>query len=450
MSSTAVATTSSNPPPPERPAKLAARLRGVALAGGVVIFGFMGGFTVWASTAPLSGGAVVRGAVGPEASRKSVQHLEGGIVSEIMVKEGDFVKRGQPLVTLERAQAQAAFGQIRSTLSRREAEAARLAAQLSGADRIDFTAALARASDDPSLADFISGQRALFETSVRAQQERQELLRAQIDKLQAAIDGNRARIVGSEAQRDLIDTEIEDTRGLFEKGLARKPQYLALQRRRSELDTDVAALQADIRRAELETVEKQVTLRNAATTYLNEVSTELAKARSEIAGLQARLGASVDILTRTQVLAPDTGYILSLQVKTVGGVIRPGTEILQIVPTEGELVIEGRVSPQEIRNIEAGLPARVSFLTFAQRDMPMIPGRVLKVAADIVTDPQTRESYYTAQIAVDRAAFAAYAKPEDMKPGTPVEAYIESRKRVAMEYFLDPIIHSFRKSFREL
>ncbi len=148
-------------------------------------------------------------------------------------------------------------------------------------------------------------------------------------------------------------------------------------------------------------------------------------------------------------LAPDTGYVLNLQVKTVGGVVRPGTDIMQIVPTEGDLVIEGKVSPQEIRNIEPGQPARVSFMSFPMRDMPMIPGKVIKVAADAIQDPQTRETYYTAQVSVDRAAFMAYARPEDLKPGTPVEAYVEAKKRVAMEYFLDPVIHSFRKSFRE-
>jgi len=432
-----------------RSPKLSARLRGVTFAGCVVVFGFMGGFAVWATTAPLAAGAVVRGVVGPEASRKVVQHLEGGIVAEILVKEGDLVTRGQPLLTLERAQAQAAYGQFRNTLSRRQAEAARLAAQLTNAETIDFSAAFQADPNDPTLPAFIEGQRALFETTRRDQTERLELLKAQIGKLQAQIDGNRDRIGGTLAQRDLINVEISDTQGLFDKGLARKPQMLALQRRRSELDTDVAAFNADIRRAEAEIVEKQVTLRNVVTQHLNETSTDLAKARSEIAGLEARVSATSDILTRTSVVAPETGFVLNLQAKTVGGVVRPGTEILEIVPTEGDLVIEGKVSPQEIRNIEAGMPARVSFLTFAQRDMPMIPGHVLQVAADIMTDPQTRETYYTAKVTVDRGAFLAYARPEDLKPGTPVEAYVEAKKRVAAEYFLDPIVHSFRRSFRE-
>lgn len=436
-------------PSPARSPRLAARLRGVAIAGSVVIFGFMGGFTVWAATAPLAAGAVVRGVVGPEASRKSVSHLEGGIISEILVKEGDLVRRGQPLVTLQRAQAQAAVGQVRGALSRREAEAARLSAQLAGADEIDFSAALAAAGDDPSFKAFMNGQQRLFETSVKGLQEKQDLLQTQISRLRAEVEGARARISGSQDQRALVDVQIADTQGLLDKGLARKPQMLDLQRRRSELDTEVATLKAEIKRSEIEAVEKQITLQNASTSYLNDVSAELAKARAEIASMRAKLAASDDVLTRTQVLAPDTGYVLNLQVKTVGGVVRPGQEILQIVPTEGDLVIEGRVSPQEIRSIEAGQPARVSFTTFPMRDMPMIPGRVIKVAADIITDPQTRESYYTAQVAVDRAAFGAYANPADMKPGTPVEAYVEARKRVAMEYFIEPVVHSFRKSFRE-
>ena len=443
---TASKTTAQLPP---RPARLAVRLRGVAIAGGVVIVGFMGGFTVWAATAPLAAGAVVRGVVGPEASRKSVSHLEGGIISEILVKDGDYVKRGAPLVTLQRAQAQAMVGQVRGALSRREAEAARLAAQLAGSDQIDFSAALAVAGDDPQFATFLNDQQRLFETSVKGLQEKQDLLQTQISRLRAEVEGARARISGSEDQRALVDVQIADTQGLLEKGLARKPQMLDLQRRRSELETEVATLRAQIKRSEIEAVEKQITLQNAGTSYLNDVSAELAKARAEIAGMRAKLAASDDVLTRTQVLAPDTGYVLNLQVKTVGGVVKAGQEILQIVPTEGDLVIEGRVWPQEIRSIEAGQAARVSFTTFPMRDMPMIPGRVVKVAADIITDPQTRESFYTAQVAVDRSAFSAYANPADMKPGTPVEAYVESRKRVAMEYFIEPVVHSFRKSFRE-
>lgn len=433
----------------ERSPKLASRLRGVALAGGVVIFGFMGGFTVWAATAPLAAGAVVRGVVGPEASRKSVQHLEGGIVSEILARDGDFVKRGQPLLTLERAQALAAVGQVRNTMSRREAEAARLSAQIAGEKQIDFSAAIAAAQGDPTFPDFVKGQQALFVSSMRALKEKQQLLSTQIDKLSAQIDGANARIKGSERQRELIDIQIDDTQGLMEKGLARKPLLLDLQRRRSELDTDIGGLKSDIRRAEIEKVEKKITLDNAETTYLNDASAELAKARSEVAGLSARLSASADILTRTQVLAPATGYVLNSQAKTVGGVIRPGTDILQIVPTEGDLIIEGRVAPTEIRNIEAGQPARVSFTTYSMRDMPMIPGKVIHVAADAITDQQSRETYYTAKVAVDRLAFSAYAKVEDLKPGSPVEAYVESRKRVAMEYFVEPIVHSFRRSFRE-
>lgn len=432
-----------------RPARLATRLRGVALGGAVVIFGFMGGFAVWASTAPLSAGAVVKGAVGPEASRKSVQHLEGGIVSEILARDGDFVKRGQPLLTLERAQALAAVGQVRDTMSRREAEAARLFAQITGASDVDFSKAVAYAGDDPTFGEFVKGQQALFVSSVKGLKEKQDLLRTQIEKLTAEIEGSKDRIAGSTEQRRLIDVQLEDINSLMEKGLARKPQMLELQRRRSELDTEIASLNADIRRAEIEKVEKRISLDNAATTFLNETSTELAKARSEIAGMAAKLSANADILTRTQVLAPATGYVINSQAKTIGGVVKPGTDIMQIVPTEGDLIIEGRVSPTDIRNIETGQAARVSFTTFPMRDMPMIPGRVIHVAADALQDEQTRETYYVAKVAVDRAAFSAYARVEDMKPGSPVEAYVEARKRVAMEYFLEPVIHSFRRSFRE-
>lgn len=434
---------------PPRPARLASRLRGVALGGAVAIFGFMGGFAVWASTAPLSAGAVVKGAVGPEASRKSVQHLEGGIVSEILARDGDFVKRGQPLVTLERAQALAAVGQVRNTMSRREAEAARLFAQITGAAAVDFSKAIADAEDDPTFAEFVKGQQTLFASSVKGLKEKQDLLRAQIDKLTAEIEGSKEKIAGSTEQRGLIDVQLDDVRALMDKGLARKPQMLELQRRRSELETEIAALNSQIRTSEIEKVEKRIGLDNAETTYLNEASTELAKARSEIAGMAAKLSANADILTRTQVIAPATGYVINSQVKTIGGVVKPGTDIMQIVPTEGDLIIEGRVSPTDIRNIETGQAARVAFTTFPMRDMPMIPGRVIHVAADALKDEQTHETYYVAKVAVDRAAFAAYARVEDMKPGSPVEAYVEARKRVAMEYFLEPVIHSFRRSFRE-
>ncbi|MDR4305304.1 HlyD family type I secretion periplasmic adaptor subunit [Chelatococcus sambhunathii] len=432
-----------------RPIGLASRLRGVAITGAIVIFGFMGGFTVWASTAPLSAGAVVKGAIGPEASRKSVQHLEGGIVREILARDGDLVKKGQPLVTLERAQALAAVGQSRDTLSRRLAEAARLEAQISGASQIDFAEALAVAEDDPGFAGFMKEQQDLFETSVRDVKEKESLLRAQIAKLGEQASGGRARIAGSKDQLKLIEIQIADAEQLMEKGLARKPLLLDLQRRKSELETEMAALQSDIKRAEIEQVEKSITLDNTRTAFLNQSSADLAKARSEAAGLRAKLNASADILVRTQVLAPDTGYVLNSQVKTVGGVVKPGEMIMQIVPTEGDLIIEGKVAPQEIRNIETGQAARVSFTAFPMRDMPLLPGKVIMVGADALLDDKTQQTYYVAKVAVDRSAFAAYARAEEMKPGSPVEAYVEAKKRVAMEYFLEPVIHSFRRSFRE-
>lgn len=434
---------------PPRPQRLASRLRGVAFGGGVVIFGLMGGFTVWAATAPLAAGAVVKGVVGPEGSRKTVQHLEGGIVSEILARDGDFVTRGQPLLTLERTQALAGAAQIRNTLSRKQAEAARLEAQISRAKTVDFAESIRTNQDDPAFPGFLNEQLSLFESSFRDQREQESVLRAQLDQLAAQVAGARARIAGAQEQMRLVDVHIGDVEALLEKGLARKPVLLDLQRRRSELDTEAQALAADIKRAQGQQIEKSIALENLWTKFVNDGSAELAKARGEIAGLEARLSSSSDILTRTQVLSPATGYVLNSQAKTVGGVVKAGTDIMQVVPTEGDLIIEGRISPQEIRNIEAGQAARVSFMTFPQRDMPMIPGRVIHVAADALTDQQTRETYYVAKVAVDRSAFAAYARAEEMKPGSPVEAYVEARKRVAMDYFLEPVIHSFRKSFRE-
>ena len=426
--------------PSARPAGLLAALRGPLLTGFVVGAGFFGGFGAWAALAPLDGAAIASGVLSVESSRKTVQHLEGGIVGAVLARNGDFVEAGQPLILLDETRPRAALEMLKVQRAAAAALSARLTAERDGADEIVFPAWLAggpeaRAEENVFRArrQALEGQTAIL--TERASQHREEI---------AALS---AEIVSARKQGALIAQEVADVETLFNKGLERKARLLALQRQAAEIEGQrnrneamIAKVRRDIGETELKIVELRTTMLNEAVEGLRETQEKLAKLEEEIR-------AAEDVLTRTVIVAPASGVVVDLQIHAAGAVVQPGQPLMELVPQDDKLVVEARVEPSDVDVVHSGLPAQVKLTSFNQRYAPALDGRVKWVSADRLTDERTGQPYYTARVELEEGQEAKLE--EALHPGMPAEVMIATGSRTMLDYLVSPLFRAIDRAGRE-
>ena len=370
---------------PAESVSLMHELRRPGRAGVLVIVLFFGGIGWWAASAPLAGAAIAPGVISPDGSRRVVQHLEGGIIREILVSDGSRVRAGDPLIVLEDVQARAGFDALEARFHTLAATQARLLAEQSAAASVSFPAWLIEAtSNDPTALEAMVAQRALFDTRAKALEDRKDILRRRMEQLREEIAGLEAQIVADSRQIALIDEEIQDVEQLYRKGLERKSRLLALQRARADIHGNRAERRARIARAQQAIGETELQIIAQDTAQLEAVNEEASQIQFELAEVEQRLAASRDVLQRTLISAPVDGTVVALRFRTPGGVVRPGEPVLEIVPDNEELLIDARLSPMDIDVVRAGLPARVVLQAFQQRHMPQIEGRVRQVSPDAI------------------------------------------------------------------
>ena len=442
-----------------RPPKLAAPADAVSLmhelrrpvrAGVLVVVLFFGGIGWWAASAPLAGAAIAPGVISPDGSRRVVQHLEGGIIREILVSDGSRVRAGDPLIVLEDVQARAGFDALEARFHTLAATQARLLAEQSAAASVSFPAWLIEAtSNDPTALEAMVAQRALFDTRAKALEDRKDILRRRIEQLREEIAGLEAQIVADSRQIALIDEEIQDVEQLYRKGLERKSRLLALQRARTDIHGNRAERRARIARAQQAIGETELQIIAQDTAQLEAVNEEASQIQVELAEVEQRLAASRDVLQRTLISAPVDGTVVALRFRTPGGVVRPGEPVLEIVPDNEELLIDARLSPMDIDVVRAGLPARVVLPAFQQRHMPQIEGRVRQVSPDAIADAQTGQRFFAVRVEIDRDRLAALAPALELTPGMPAEVYITTGEHTALDYLLGPLYDSLRRTWRE-
>jgi HlyD family secretion protein len=443
------------PPPSEAQdadrAALRDSTRRPMLAGIGIVALLVATFGGWASTAPLAGGAVAPGVISPDGSRRTIQHLEGGIIGEIMVRDGDFVDIGAPLMTLEDTQARAANEMLLKQHSGLRAVQARLRAEQLGRDSIDLPADLLATADDPEVSDILSIQRHLFETRREAVASRKRVLRQRILQIRDEIRGFEAQLISSVQRLEIVEEELKGKEFLFEKSLLTKPQVLAVRRARAEILGDRGKFEAAIAQRRQQIGEAEIQLIVLDAVRADEIAAELEKTRGELAKLKEQLSASKDTLTRTTITAPVSGTIVGLRFKTRGGVVQRGEPILDIVPADEDLLIDARVAPIDIDVVHAGLVAQVHLSAYAHhRSMPRIEGKVRSVSADSLRDQQTGTAYYLARVEVDRAQLSGLSMDVQLVPGMPAEVLIVTAERTLLGYLLQPLLDIFRRSLREV
>ena len=422
--------------------------RRVVLVGTIIVLIFFGFFGAWAVFAPLDSAAIASGTLAVENNRKVVQHLEGGIVKEILVRDGDAVKAGQPLIRLVGIQPRAQLQLIRGQRNALLARAARLRAERDGNAGLSFPEELTAQGDDPRVQESMLGQLNIFEARRDAIEGQRQILGQRVAPFREEIVGVQAQIRSADEQLVLIEDELTGLQTLFAKGLTPKSRLLALQRRKAEIQGERGQNLSAIARAKQNITEAEIRIFELRTEQVSEVVSELREVETELLDLQERLGAAEDVQRRTDVISPADGVVVDMQITNVGAVIQPGERLLDVVPGNEKLVIDARVTPTDIDVVHPGLPAQVRLVAFNQRITPTVEGTVASVSADRLIDEATGESYFTARIEI--------SNPDDptldglvLLPGMPAEVLIRTGERTLLQYLVSPVQQSFTRSLTE-
>lgn len=417
-------------------------------AGLLVVLLFFGGFMGWAALAPLGSAAVASGLLSVDSNRKTVQHLEGGIVGEILVRDGMKVTAGQVLIRLDETQSRASFDLLNGRKMAALALEARLLAERDGKTEITFPQELLARAEEPNNVEILAGQGNIFRARRQSFDGQVAVLEQQISQFEEEIQGLKLEISAQEQQLKLIEEEISDLTGLLEKGFARKPRLLALKREFSEIGGRRGKNISQIARIRQSIGETRLRITDLKTSMINEVVQQHRDVQSELFDLSERLSAARDVLARSEILAPIDGTVVGLKVHTSGGVIVPREPLMDIVPSGDRLVVEARVNPSDIDVVKAGLEARVTLTAFSQRSVIPLEGRVISVSADRLTDERSGEPYYLARVEL-LGDISKSLQGASLYPGMQAEVMIQTGARTALDYFFKPITQSFNRAFRE-
>jgi len=423
------------------------RTRTPIVFGLLVFLIFIGGSSAWSVLAPLSEAAIASGVIKVEGTRRTVQHLEGGIVREILVRDGSQAKAGQLLMRLDDIQSSSAFEALQAQRWALLAQDARLTAEQNLEKAIAFPSDLLASADLRAL-EAATGQRTLFETRQTSLNSQLDVLRARMDQQRAVIASNEGQLAAARQQLMLVMKEEEVTRDLLNQGLARLPQVLALQRTIAQVEGIIQSETGEIARARATIAEAEQQMHQVRDQRQQDVSTELRDVRSKLADVGEKLRAASDVATRREIVAPESGTVVNLRVFTIGGVLRPGDPILDIVPDHDQLVAEVNIQPSDIDVVYPGLQSEVRLPAFKQRLVSYLHGHVTWIAADVTANEQTHQQYYRAHVLIDRDQLER-VPDVFLTPGMPVEAHIQIGQRSFFRYITQPIRDSFHRAFKE-
>lgn len=399
----------------------------------------------WATTVPISSAVIAQGTITVDSKRKLVQHLEGGIVEALMVRDGNVVAAGDRLVRLDPTRPRAMLAVIESALRKELAAEARLVAERDGSPSIAFPAEL---TSTPDVSEQIASQKAIFEARRSSLGGEFAILEQRIGQLAEEVIGLKAQREAKQRQMTFIAEELQGLRRLMSLGQTTKPRMLALERASAALQGEAGELQAGIARANKAVGETQLEIIQRRKDFQKAVTEELEAVQSRLRDLQERAVAARDVLKRIVLTAPVGGTVVNMAAHSVGAVIKPGETVLEIVPGNDRLIVEVTIRPQDIDNVAPTQPAVIRLLAFKQRTTPQLTGSVIYVSADSLEHAATREPFYVARIEVPDAQIARLEGLK-LQPGMQVEVMIRTGDRTAFHYFIQPILDSFNRAWRE-
>jgi HlyD family secretion protein len=402
----------------------------------------------WASTAEISGALIAPGSLVVDSNVKKVQHPTGGVVGEVRAHDGDRVKAGDILIRLDETVTRANLAIVTKGLTELYARKARLAAERDGADTVAMPKELADRAGDPDVQEALGSERKLFELRRTARLGQKDQLQQRIKQLQEQITGLTAQQDAKTKEMSLIDQELEGVRDLWAKSLIPLNRLTSLQREEARLQGERGQLIAAAAEAKGKIVETGLQILQVDQEFTSDVAKELREADSKIGEYVERKVTAEDQLKRTDIRAPQDGVVFQSTANTVGGVITAGDPIMLIVPETDMLLVEVKVEPRDIDQVQFGQPVLLRFSAFNMRTTPELNGTVVRVAADTSTDQRTGQSYYLVRIAMTADEIKRLGDVK-LSPGMPVEAFIQTGERTMLAYLVKPLHDQLMRAFRE-
>jgi HlyD family secretion protein/epimerase transport system membrane fusion protein len=435
-------------PPANGPAQVNTNARPWIIFGAFCIVLIFVGFGGWAATANLSSAVIAQGVMSVDGKRKLVQHLEGGIVETLMVRDGDIVEAGAGLIALDPIRPRSMLAIITSSLLKELASEARLIAERDGSDKISYRAELAAEIDSPEVRTLTISQNAIFEARRTSLRGEVAILEQRIEQLGDETKGLTAQRESKQRQMEFIEEELKGLRQLMALGQTTKPRILQLERTAADLLGQEGELLSSIARTQKTVGETRLQILQRQQDFQKSVTEELETVQSRLRDLQERAVAARDVLRRINITAPVGGTVVNMAAHSVGAVIKPGETVLEIVPGKDNLVVEVQIRPQDIDIVTLDQDAAIRLLAFKQRTTPLLHGNVIYVSADSLENPTTRQQYYTARIAVPDEEIARLGKLK-IQPGMQVEVMIQTGDRTAFQYLVQPMVDSVNRAWRE-
>ncbi|MEX3011302.1 HlyD family type I secretion periplasmic adaptor subunit [Hoeflea sp. TYP-13] len=429
--------------------KLKLRIWPWVYAGFFVVIAIFGVGGAWATFTEISGAVIAPGTISVESKVKTIQHLDGGIVSEIYVGDGDEVKAGVRLLRLDETALKASLNIVTNSLIELIARRSRLEAEQYGKQAIEFPEELFRAGDVLFVGQIVGSKKSLFEARRETRAGQKKVMREKISQLENQIDGLEAQIVSNEQQADILAANIVRKKPAAEDGIVSLDTMDQLYGRqadlageRGELHNTVARVRSQITETELQILQIDVDFREQVQADLREVTNKIAELREQRAALEEKL-------LRTQIVAPVSGRIHDLSVHTVGGVVSPAEQILQIIPDNDRLVVEARINTTDVDLVYLGQDAIVQLSAFDMRTTPTLNANVVQISAAQLVDPATNVPYFSVELEIPESELLQLDKSLKLLPGMPAEAFISTGKRTPLDYLLKPFSVSIMKALRE-
>ncbi|MCJ2084139.1 HlyD family type I secretion periplasmic adaptor subunit [Methylobacterium sp. J-090] len=418
-----------------------------ALAGFGVIVLFVAAVVLWGLFAPVSGAATAEGVLQVEGRRQSVQHPYGGVVKDLLVREGDQVGKGQILLTLSDTEPRSRLDVLLAEGGALLAEEARLMAEREGRPEPAFGTALTDRQGEAGIAQAMANERAVMRARTRQFESETGLLRQRIGQLQEQKRGSQAQLDGLKRQGDLIEEEAKGARYLLASGLTPKTRVLSLEREAARLLGDQGARLSDIASTDEAIGAAKLEIAKLERARTTEVTNALRTAQSRLAELAPKIDAARDVLTRTRITAPATGAVVGLSIFTQGGVIQQGARLLDIVPRSNPLMVEAKLRLADIHEVVPGRHADIRLTNFVRNERPVINGEVVTVSADRLTDERSGQGYYSVLVRMNPDDLER--SKVELQAGMPAQVVVTTRPRTLVDYLIAPLLDQISGAFHE-
>lgn len=417
-----------------------------ALVGAIVVGAFASAMTLWGTLAPISGAAIANGNLQVEGRRQSVQHPYGGVIRQLLVRDGAHVEKGQLLLVLDDSDPRAKLDVLVADRDASRAAQARLMAERDGRAAPEFGVDPNEAK--PALRQAMANEIAMMAARKHQFEAETAVLKSKIAELTAQIGGTQAQLTGTEKQRELLSDEMNGAQRLYEQGYTPKTRILALQREDAKLQADIGAQRATIAGMQQQIAQNEAEIARAERARMSEITDQLRSTENKLAELSPKVDAATDVVNRTQIRAPATGSVVGLDVFTEGGVIQPGAKLMDIVPSDNPLIVDAQLKLSDINDVTVGRRAEIRLTGVNYVERPRLYGTVRTVSADRVTnDKAGGPGYYAVEVSLE---------PEDVKKsrielqsGMPAEVIVPTRPRTLFEYLFGPLRDELTRAFRE-